>query len=159
MSNVSIPTSLPHHIEQLLSKRHDHVSAIAVIDATLARVTAALGGLAGGSANGPAVKLVKPAKTVAAKVAPAIVAKAPKIKIVKTRKPRKDSRYAMTANDLVISFITAKKNPTSQEVTKYWKEHGRNGTPDNTLSLLTKAKKLKRTPLGKGIRGSRYSLV
>ena len=43
MPTVSTPAALPSHIEELLSTRESHVEAIAVIDATLARVSDALG--------------------------------------------------------------------------------------------------------------------
>ena len=52
----------------------------------------------------------------------------------------------------VIDFVSGKKSATTQDVNKYWKESGRLGNADNTMSQLTKAKKLKRTPLTGGLR-------
>jgi len=141
MSTVSSPAALPLYIEKLLSQRHEHVAAVAAIDATLARVSAALGGAAP-----KAAPVAKPVVKVAARKAP--VAKAP----VKAKKP------GLTANEFVLEFVKARKNPTSQEINKHWKDAGRLGMADNNLSLLTKAKKLKRVPLGQGLRGSRYSI-
>ena len=63
----------------------------------------------------------------------------------------------MTANEFVLAFVQSKKNPTSQEINQHWKSSGRLGAADNSLSLLTKSKMLKRIPLGEGIRGSRYT--
>jgi hypothetical protein len=146
MSTVSSPAALPLYIEKLLSQRHEHVEAVATIDATLARVTAALGG--------PASKVAAVAAPVAAKV----VAKAPVAKATGAKRGRKP-KGGLTANDFVLEFVKSKKNPTSQEINKHWKESGRSGFADNSLSLLTKAKKLKRVPLGAGIRGSRYSIA
>jgi hypothetical protein len=160
MSTVSSPAALPKYIETLLSQRGSHVSAIALIDATLSRVSAALGGAAPKAAPVKAVvarkapkKRGRPAKAaVKAPATKAPVAKAPAKAPVK-------AKSGMTANDFVIEFIKAKKNPTSQEINKHWVSSGRKGMADNNLSLLTKAKTLKRVPLGEGIRGSRYSIA
>lgn len=59
----------------------------------------------------------------------------------------------------MLAFVKEHKNPTSQEIERHWTSEGRRGLAANSLTRLVKAKKLKRTPLGKGIRGSRYSLV
>jgi hypothetical protein len=141
---VTISTALPSQIQQLLEKRADHTTAIATIDATLARVTTALGGTAAPKAA--------PAKTSSAKTAPASTA---------TRKPGRPKAGVggMTANEFVLSLVKSHKNPTSQDITKAWKESSRNGSADNALSVLTKSGKLKREALGVGIRGSRYTLA
>ncbi|MFI5382051.1 MAG: hypothetical protein ACHRHE_22375 [Tepidisphaerales bacterium] len=47
---------------------------------------------------------------------------------------------------------------TSVEINAAWKKAGRPGNADNTLSLMVKARKLKRTKLEDG-RGSRYSVA
>ena len=146
MSTVSSPAALPLYIERLLSQRHQHVAAVATIDATLARVSAALGGAA------PKAAVAKPVKAAARK------AKAPAAKAPVAKAPVKAAKSGLTANDFVLEFVKARKNPTSQEINKHWKDAGRLGMADNNLSLLTKAKKLKRTPLGLGLRGSRYSI-
>ena len=131
--------ALPHTIRDLLDKRHSHVQAVAEIDATLARVNAALG-----STQTPRTKVILPAPKVAAPKAGS----------------RKNARVPVqTANEFVLAFVRAKKDPTSHEINTAWKSAGRIRTADITLSLLTKAKKLKRTPLGAGIRGSRYTMA
>ena len=48
---------------------------------------------------------------------------------------------------------------TTQDIKKMWAGEGRGGSADNPLSKMVKAKMLKRTPLGNGMKGSRYSLV
>jgi len=154
MSTVSSPAALPLYIEKLLSQRHEHVASIATIDATLSRVTAALGGSA------PKAAPVKLAPKPVAKPMKAVMApKAPLAKAPVAKAPAAIKKPGLTANEFVLEFIKAKKNPTSQEINKAWKDAGRKGMADNNLSLLTKAKKLKRVPLGAGIRGSRYSIA
>jgi hypothetical protein len=151
MSTVSSPAALPKYIETLLSQRSSHVSAIASIDATLSRVSAALGGAAPKAA---------PVKAVAARKAPKKRGRPAKsaVQMPMVKAPIK-ARSGLTANEFVIEFIKAKKNPTSQEINKHWKDAGRKGMADNNLSLMTKAKMLKRTPLEGGQRGSRYSVT
>jgi hypothetical protein len=159
MSTVSSPAALPKHIETLLGQRSSHVAAIAAIDATLSRVSAALGSTAPTAAAPRAVAARKaPVKKAAAKV----VAKAPVTKApakAPAKAPVTRAKGGLTANDFVIEFIKAKKNPTSQEINKHWVASGRKGMADNNLSLLTKAKTLKRTPLEGGQRGSRYTVA
>ena len=138
-------------------------AAIGVIDATIARVTAALGGTThkpvAHTPAAPTKKLGRPFKAKPAPVAKAPATKAPVIKSPAAKAPApKAAKSGLTANEFVIEFIKAKKNPTSQEINKHWKDSGRKGMADNNLSLLTKAKKIKRTPLGGGARGSRYSI-
>jgi hypothetical protein len=148
MSTVSSPAALPLHIEKLLNERHQHVEAVATIDATLARVTVALGSPA--PKHDP-IKALPRATTAAIKT--------PTAKTPGAKRGRKPKGGGITANEFVLEFIKAKKNPTSQEINKHWKEAGRLGFADNNLSLLTKTKTLKRVPLGEGIRGSRYSIA
>jgi hypothetical protein len=161
MSTVSSPAALPSFISKLLSDRHAHVAAVAAIDDTLSRVSAALGGATPKVA--PAKAVAKPmSKPVMKKAAPAPkapVAKAPVAKAPMAKAPVKAKAPGLTANEFVLEFVKSKKNPTSQEINKAWKDAGRKGMADNNLSLLTKGKKLKRVPLGEGIRGSRYSIA
>jgi hypothetical protein len=152
MSTVSSPAALPQYIEKLLTDRHAHVTAIATIDATMHRVTVAIGGSAPKAAAPKPVVAKKAVKKVAAKkvTLKKVAPKAPVAKAVKS---------GMTANEFVLSFIKAQKNPTSQDIAAHWKKAGRKGMADNSLSVLTKSKTLKRIPLGEGIRGSRYSIA
>lgn len=134
-------TALPNRIQQLLEQRQQHIHRIGLIDQTLAGVSAALGGTASGAAV---------ARPVAA---PAAKASASKGK-------RRRSRFGASASALVLAFVKAKKNPTTNEIMRHLASEGRTaGSCSNALSVLAKAGELKRTPLGKGILGSRYSLA
>jgi hypothetical protein len=133
-------TALPRTIQDLLDKRHAHIQALAGIDATLARVNSALRG-------------------VAMTAMPTALSPAAKVAAPKTGGRKKANGSGQTGNEFVLGFVKEKTNPTSQEINAAWKADGRNRNADITLSLLTKAKKLNRTPLGAGIRGSRYSIV
>jgi len=150
MPNVSSPAALPQYLEQLLNQRKHHVNAIASIDSTLERVTAALGG----ATAKPVVVASMKKRGRPFKIAPAVI-KAP----VPPKAAAKSAKAGMTANEFVLAFVASKKNPTTQEINKHWKVSGRKGMADNNLSLLTKAKKLKRMPLGGGLRGSRYAVA
>jgi len=155
MSSVSSPAALPNFISELLTERQQHVADIAVIDATLARVTAALGGSSA----------AKPAAIQAAPVAKARRGRKPgsknAAKPAAAPKPAapKAAKSGMTAHEFVLDFVSGKKNPSTQDVNKHWKASGRLGNADNTMSQLTKLKKLKRSPLANGQRGSTYSVV
>jgi hypothetical protein len=131
---------LPDAIQKLLDERASRIATIATIDATLARVSSAL--------NYALPKLPVPTATKTAPKAPA----APKAN-------RKSAKNGQTANEFVMGLIQEKKNPTSSDINTAWKAAGRKWSADITLSQLTKAKKLTRTPLGKGIRGSRYTIA
>jgi hypothetical protein len=130
---------LPQRIQQLLEQRLQHVDALTKIDHSLAEVTAALGGKTALTKGEPAIPAGRPAVT-------------------KSKKHRR-KRFAVSATEMVLAFVEEKKNPTTQEIMKHLAAEGRTtGAASNALSVLTHAKKLKRTPLGNGILGSRYSL-
>jgi FaeA-like protein len=142
MSSSTTAAELPNVIQQLLEKRKQHTEAISQIDQTLARVNAALRGT-----QAPATASKPPA-------APAAQAL-----IVKAKKPGL-TRFAVSATDLVLKFIREKKTPTTKEINQHLLSQGRSvGAVSNALSVLTAAKKLKRTPLGKGMMGSTYSIA
>jgi hypothetical protein len=144
---TSIPqTELSNRIQQLLAKRQEHVEAIAAIDDTLSGVGAALGGGVAAKANG------------AKAAAPAATRHAPAPAVKKRGRGRGRAKFALSAEESVIAFVKDHKNPTTSEIKKHYSDEGRLGAADNTLSKMVKERKLKRTPLGKGIRGSRYTL-
>jgi hypothetical protein len=147
VANSISATALPDYIQNLLAQRQQHTDSIAEIDATLSKVSAALGTAVAVPAKAP-----KPA-------AKAAVAAAPAAKPTKAKRAGR-GKFAISATDLVLKFIGANKNPTTKEITQYLVSEGRSlGAVSNALSVLTKSKALKRTPLGKGIMGSRYSLA
>jgi hypothetical protein len=143
MSNSFQPSAIPEYIQSLLGNRQKHVDAIASIDGTLAAVSAALNG----SAHSPS----EPA------VAPSVVA----MKMPKTTAKRLTGRgkFALSATESVLAFVKEHKNPTSRQINQHFKDEGRSTAADDSLYQLVKKMKLKRTPLGEGILGSRYSLV
>ena len=61
-----------------------------------------------------------------------------------------------TAEQFVLSLLGSGKATTSGEINAAWKRAGRQGKADNTLSVMVKARKLRRAKL-KDERGSRYS--
>ncbi len=140
MSSLNSP-ALVQHIQQLLQQRQQHANAIVAIDSTLARVNSALG-----------------AKIASARVGRPPSVKGPAAAGAGPKRRRRRSKFSVSANDSVLAFVKANKNPTTQEIEKHWKSEGRGATAANTLSQLSKQKKLKRVALGAGIRGSRYSI-
>jgi hypothetical protein len=142
MANEKSPSALPQAIQDLLDLRDQHVRFISNIDTTLETVAAAL--------NGTAVSSAAPTKMTSAPV--------PKPPVAKKRRGR--GSFAVSATELVLKYLGTNKNPTTKEITQHLVSAGRSlGAVSNALSVLTKAKKLKRTPLGKGQMGSTYSLA
>lgn len=127
-----MPTAhaIAQRLANLLTDRQKHADAIAEIDSILARV-------AGVFTNGQS--------------APAAATRG--------KKRRRRGRFAVSANDLILGFVKEHPGAATSEIKRHWAAEGRAGGADNTLSLLVKAKELKRSPLGKGIRGSKYSLA
>ena len=64
-------------------------------------------------------------------------------------------KFNQTAADFILSLLKGRKSLTSAEINVVWKKAGRGKNADNTLSLMVKAKKLKRTKLKVG-KGSEY---
>jgi len=144
MADSFSATALPNHIQQLLAQREQHTAAITQIDQTLAKVAAVLGGQVALSAA-----VARPAVT-------AVAAKAPAAKGSRRRR----SRFGVSTAEVILTFVKAHKNPTTKEITEHLVSEGRTASVvSNALSVLTRAGELKRTPLGKGILGSRYSLA
>lgn len=148
MPNLSSPAALPQYIEQLLKDRKQHVDAVTHIDGLLSRVTSALG------VSGTTMPSVPVARTGRRGRPPGSSNKA---SAPTGRRGR--PRTGMTANEFVLAFIQEKKDPTTQQINEHWKAANRSGVADNALSILTRAKKIKRIPLGEGQRGSRYTIA
>jgi DNA-binding transcriptional regulator YiaG len=68
---------------------------------------------------------------------------------------QKRGRAKQTGGEFILSLLKGRKSLTSKEINVAWKKAGRAGNADNTLSLMAKAKKVKRMKL-KGQRGSVY---
>jgi DNA-binding transcriptional regulator YiaG len=79
----------------------------------------------------------------------------PKAEAAPAVKPR--GQFKQTAEEFVRSLVKSKKATTSSQINAAWVKAGRKGNADNTLSIMVKSKKLKRTKI-KGERGSVYSV-
>jgi len=146
MADAFSPTSITSPIQQLLDERQGHLDAISAIDKKLEQIGSILrsgGRAAAGHTNG---------KTARAAHAPKPVGRP-----AKKRGGRRS--FAISGEESVLAFIKEHKNPTTHDIEAHWQSEGRGATAANTLSRLGKDGKVKRTPLGKGIRGSRYTLA
>jgi hypothetical protein len=129
--------AIAQRLTTILSERQKHADAIAEIDSTLARVAGVL-------PDGRSMKLGSgPISTPG----------------VGKKRRRRRGKFAVSGNDLILAFVKANPGATTSEIKKHWAGQGRAGGADTALSLLVKAKELKRTRLGKGIRGSKFSLA
>jgi len=137
-----LATKLAVHIQKLVDKRQHHAEALAHLDQMLAGVGAALTGNAA------------PAKAAPARRGRPPLASAP-APVKGRKKRRKVGKYATSAEESLLAFVSQHKNPATKELKKHYFSEGRGGTVDNVLSKLVREKKLKREPL-KGERGSRY---
>jgi hypothetical protein len=131
------------HVRKLVEEKQKHVEALGRIDQILDQISGML------SQNGG--QAVRPA-AMAVTLASVGVAAPPARK-------RKRRKFAVSGNDLILNFVRHNKRPTTREINTHWMSEGRSGNADNTLSILVNAGKLKRTPLGGGEKGSRYSLA
>src|SRR5581483_12224554 len=114
MPNPVSAIELPTQVQNLLEQRQQHVDAITQIDATFARVTAAIDGAAS----------PKP-----------VAAAAPAARKPAVTKARGGSRYAVSASDLVLTYLKNKKGATTKEITQYLASQGRAaGAVSNALS-------------------------
>jgi DNA-binding transcriptional regulator YiaG len=70
-------------------------------------------------------------------------------------KRRKRGAFQQTATEFILSLFKGRKVLKSSEINAAWKKAKRAADADNTLSLMTKAKQLRRTKI-KGVKGSEY---
>jgi DNA-binding transcriptional regulator YiaG len=70
-------------------------------------------------------------------------------------KAQKRGQLPLSREEFILSLLKGRKALTSKEINAAWKKSGRVANADNTLSIMTKAKKMKRTKL-KGRKGSEY---
>jgi len=140
LTNAS--SDLTRRLEQLLGQRQQLAEAMARIDETLTQIGSALGTRGRRPGRPPGRP---PADASFAPVAGG-----------KRRKRRRRS-FDLKAEDFVLNLVKAHRSPTTQEINAEWKREGRGATADNTLTKLVKERRLKRVPLGEGIRGSRYT--
>ena len=134
------------HVRKLVEEKQRHVGALGRIDQILDQIGGMLRQKAvpnGPAAARPATMVTVPSADVAARPA----------------RKRRRRKFAVSGNDLILNFVKQNKRPTTREINTHWISEGRSGKADNTLSILVNAGKLKRTPLGGGQKGSRYSLA
>ena len=70
-------------------------------------------------------------------------------------KSQKRGKFQQTRDEFILALLKSRKSLTSKEINVAWKKSGRAANADNALSLMVKAKKLKRTKLN-GRKGSEY---
>jgi DNA-binding transcriptional regulator YiaG len=70
-------------------------------------------------------------------------------------KVRRRGVFIQTAEEFVLGLLKGRKTLTTGEINAAWKKTGRLGNADNTLSKMTREKKVKRTKVKDG-RGSEY---
>jgi hypothetical protein len=139
-----MPTAdLTGRIQQLLETRQQHTDALERIDETLKGIETLLGTSFIGSGR----RMGRPPKSESNG--------SPTTPPTKKRRRGRGS-FAVTADELVLAFVQAKRSPTTREINAHWKSEGRGHTADNTLVKLVKTKQLKRIPQ-KG-RESRYEI-
>jgi transcriptional regulator with XRE-family HTH domain len=71
---------------------------------------------------------------------------------------RQRGKFKQTAEQLIASLLKGRKSLKTSAINLAWKKQGRAGNADNTLSLMVKARKLRRARV-KGERGSKYSMA
>jgi len=74
------------------------------------------------------------------------------------RKPQARGTFARTGEQSILAWLKAKKTLTTAQVNAAWRQEGRKGSADVSLSDLVHARKLKRIKI-KGERGSQYKLA
>ena len=75
-----------------------------------------------------------------------------------TPKRRQTREGGTTAKEFIVSLVRGRKASTTNEINAAWRESGRKGTADNTMSLMVKAGELKRMK-NDGGRGSKYGVA
>ena len=129
MANESPAAALTKMVQQLRNQRQEHLDAIAEIDAMFESLGTGLG-------NGNGRRGRKKA----------------------TGKAKKRGRKRQTAEEFVTGLLKKNKKMTTRQINKRWSQVGRGGNADNTLSKLTREKRVKRTKI-KGAMGSEYQLA
>jgi hypothetical protein len=136
---LSPVASLDKALSDLLKKRQEHLIALAEIDDIIAKYGIDTGKSQPAAKKLPVAKSERPTK--------------PPAKNLRVQK-----KYPETAEQFVLSLLKGGKGVIGREINQAWKDSGRKGSADNTLSVLFKGKKVKRSPVKTG-RGNIYSVV
>jgi hypothetical protein len=132
-------THLASQIEELLTQRQRHETALAAIKQTLDNIAAMI---RGNGAQSPRTAAAPAARSAGGGAG----------------RRRRRRRFGMTADEFVLGFVKEHQNPTTRDVNVAWAKAGRPFKADITLSKLVRERRLKRTPLV-GERGSRYTMA
>jgi hypothetical protein len=139
MANPII-AQLKQTIADLRRQRQQHVDALAEIDSVLADLHIPVAEVAAAPKRGRPRKEVVLKPPVPQTVAP-------------TQKPRR-RKFKMTSDQFVLSLLDTPKS--TSEIVALWKQSGRGGRVDNSLTRLVRDEIVRREPMTDG-RGSRYS--
>jgi len=131
MAKATSAAALTKLVRELQDQRQGHVDAIAEIDEVFASFGVEPAGA--GRRNG-------------------------RKKAARKTKGRRRGRFKQTAEEFVTGLLKKNKTLTTRQVNKRWSQAGRGGNADNTLSKLTRDKKIKRRNI-KGAMGSEYQLA
>ena len=131
MANESPTAALSKLVNQLQKQRQEHLDAIAEIDAAFASLGMEAAGA--GPRNG-------------------------RRKAGRKIKRRGRGHFKQTAEDFVTGLLKKNKTMTTGQINKRWSQASRAGKADNTLSKMTREKKIKRKHI-KGVMGSEYQLA
>jgi hypothetical protein len=148
MPTNSTPNRLADRIQSLLTERRSLEQQINSIDQTLSQIERLLGQRGGGGA-----RRGRPPGSGSQAMSAAIG------QSQGGRRRRRRGKFATSGVESIINFVRSRRNPTTRDINQHWKSEGRGGTADNTLTLLTKNRQLKRIAAGEGERGSRYQVA
>ncbi len=152
MSESGLTAELAKVVDRLRGERQDYLDRIAQIELVFAQYGITPGSTDGrrrggrpkGSVGRPKGSVGRPKGSVG------------RPKGSGKRGRRKRGSFAVTGEQMVISFVKSHGKPKTSDINAEWKKQGRGGTADNTLTKLVSDKQLKRMKL-KGERGSRYA--
>jgi hypothetical protein len=131
MANESSVAALGKLVKQLQTQRQEHLDTIAEIDAAFESLGMEAAGA--GPRNG-------------------------RRKAARKTKRKGRGRFKQTAEEFVTGLLSKNKTMTTGQINKRWSQVGRGGKADNTLSKMTREKKIKRKNI-KGVMGSNYQLA
>ncbi len=156
MAKSTTASELLRLTKQLKAERAEHLASVASIDQVFAQLGLEVPGEAVAAPAAAPKKRGRPAgkKNALGKKKPATKKKV-------AGRPaksggRKRKKFPTSGDGSVLEFVKANAGCTTADVNAHWQKEGRAGKADNSLSKLTREKKIKRKNV-KGSRGSTYS--
>jgi hypothetical protein len=134
MPKFSPIVTLDRILDKLTKQWHEHRDALAKIEAVFSKY---------------GIKAATAVPATGEPVAQKAVAR-------KGKKRGKRGHFAQTGHEFILGLLSGGKSLAGAEVNAQWEMAGRGGRADQPLSVMVKAKKLKRMPNKDG-RGSRYT--